>query len=289
MLLQLLANGIIMGSIYSLVALGFALVYNTTKIFHIAYAILYTFSSYMVLTFYQSFRFPFFVAFLMAIFLTIVLSILIEIIVYRPLVRRNSSSNIILISSIGVMIIVVNLLAMMYGNETKIINQEISKSVSFGSVILTHTQLFQFGISVILIILFLVFLKFSNFGIRTRALRDDGELCTVLGMDIFKMRIVLFSLSAFFVAIGGGIVAYDVGMDPYVGMPMLLNAVVALIIGGIGRFEAPILGGFVIGILQSLAVWAFSSRWQDAVTFTLLILFLLLRPQGILGEKQRMV
>ena len=78
-------------------------------------------------------------------------------------------------------------------------------------------------------------------------------------------------------------------MDPYVGMPMLLSAVVALIIGGVGRFEAPILGGFIIGILQSLAVWVFSSRWQDAVTFTLLILFLLLRPQGLLGEKQRVV
>ena len=63
----------------------------------------------------------------------------------------------------------------------------------------------------------------------------------------------------------------------------------ALIIGGVGRFEAPVLGGFLIGILQSLAVWAFSSRWQDAVTFSLLLIFLLFRPQGLLGEKQRAV
>jgi len=70
---------------------------------------------------------------------------------------------------------------------------------------------------------------------------------------------------------------------------MLLNAVVALIIGGIGRFEAPILGGFIIGILQALSVWVFSARWQDAVTFTLLIIFLLFRPQGLIGEKRRTV
>jgi branched-chain amino acid transport system permease protein len=103
------------------------------------------------------------------------------------------------------------------------------------------------------------------------------------------MRLILFILSGFFAALGGGLVAYDVGMDPYVGMPMLLNAVVALIIGGMGRFEAPIIGGFIIGILQAMVVWAFSSRWQDAVTFTLLILFLLFRPQGLMGEKKRAV
>ena len=78
-------------------------------------------------------------------------------------------------------------------------------------------------------------------------------------------------------------------MDPYVGMPMLLNAVVALIIGGVGRFEAPVIGGLLIGVLQALVVYVASARWQDAVTFLLLIAFLLFRPQGILGEKIRSV
>ena len=96
-------------------------------------------------------------------------------------------------------------------------------------------------------------------------------------------------LSSFFAAIASCLIAYDVGMNPYVGMPVLLNAVVALIIGGVGRFEAPVLGGLIIGILQSFVVYFASARWQDAVTFSLLIIFLLLRPQGILGEKIRTV
>ncbi|MBD3341251.1 MAG: branched-chain amino acid ABC transporter permease [Candidatus Lokiarchaeota archaeon] len=289
MLIQLLANGIIMGSIYSLVALGFALVYNTTRIFHIAYAAIYMFSSYMILSFYKTLQLPLLLAFLLAIVFTIVLSILIEKIVYLPLAKRKSSLNVVLISSIGVMIVVVNTIAMFYGNETQILNPNISKSITLGSIILTHTQLAQLFVSLFLIGLFLMFLKYSKFGIKTRAMRDDDVLCTVFGMDINRMRLNLFGLSAFFAAVGSGLVAYDVGMDPYVGMPMLLNAVVALIIGGVGRFEAPILGGFIIGFLQSLAVWAFSSRWQDAVTFSLLIIFLLVRPQGLLGEKQRVV
>ncbi len=100
---------------------------------------------------------------------------------------------------------------------------------------------------------------------------------------------IYLPLSGFFAAVGGLLIAYDVGLDPYVGMPMLLNAVVALIIGGVGRFEGPILGGFIIGILQSMVVWVFSSRWQTAVTFVLLVIFLIFRPYGILGEKERKV
>lgn len=289
MLLQFIINGIIIGSVYSLVSLGFALVYNTTRIFHIAYAVIYMFCPYMVLTFYSNLGYPLFLAFPIAIVITIVLSLLMEIIIYKPLSKKSSSHNIIMISSIGIMIVVINTIAMFYGNETKILNQDISETLTFRNIIITYTQLAQFLISSFLLATFILFLKFTKFGIKTRAMRDDDILCSVFGSDIFKMRLTLFSLSAFFAAVGGGLVAYDVGMDPYVGMPMLLNAVVALIIGGIGRFEAPILGGFIIGILQSLSVWAFSARWQDAVTFTLLILFLLFRPQGLLGEKRRVV
>lgn len=289
MLLQFIINGIIIGSIYSLVSLGFALVYNTTRIFHIAYAVIYMFCPYMILTFYSNLGYPLILSFLIAVAITVVLSLLMEIIIYKPLSKKGSSNNIIMISSIGIMIVVINTIAMLYGNETKILNQDISKTISFANMIITYTQLAQLITSVFLLAAFLIFLKFSKFGIKTRAMRDDDILCSVFGMDIYKMRIILFTLSAIFAAIGGGLVAYDVGMDPYVGMPMLLNAVVALIIGGVGRFEAPVIGGFIIGILQSLSVWAISARWQDAVTFTLLILFLLFRPQGLLGEKKRAV
>lgn len=289
MLFQFIINGVIIGSIYSLVSLGFALVYNTTRIFHIAYAVIYMFCPYMILTFYSNLGYPLLLSFIIAISITVVLSLLMEIVIYKPLSKKNSSHNIIMISSIGIMIVVINIIAMLYGNETKILNQDISETLTFGNIIITYTQLVQFLISAFLLSGFLIFLKFTKFGIKTRAMRDDDVLCSVFGSDIYKMRITLFTLSAFFAAVGGGLVAYDVGMDPYVGMPMLLNAVVALIIGGIGRFEAPIIGGFIIGVLQALSVYAFSARWQDAVTFTLLILFLLFRPQGLLGEKRRAV
>ena len=288
-ILQFIANGLVMGSIYALVALGFALVYNTTRIFHIAYAVLYMFSPYMFLTFYNHIGCTFYVAFIISVFLTVLLSLAIEQFVYQPLNRINSSLNIVMISSIGVMVIVINTIALFYGNETKIINNSISQTVSLNKIILADIQLWQFGVSVVIIALFFLFLKFSKFGIRTRAIRDDPVLSSVFSINVSQIRLTLFALSAFFVAVAGNLVAYDVGMDPYVGMPILLTAVVALIVGGVGNFAAPVLGGFIIGMMQSITVLISSARWQDAVIFTLLIIFLMFRPQGILGEKQRAV
>lgn len=289
MFIQLLINGIIMGSMYSLVSLGYALIYNTTRTFHIAYAVLYMFCPYMFLTFHNKLGLNLVFALSISIICTIILSLIIETLVYQPLEKKKSSLNIIMISSLGVMTIIINLIAMFYGSETKIINEGISESFSIGDIIITYTQLYQFITSILILGTFLLILKYSSFGIKTRAMRDNNLLCSVFGLSISKFRILLFAVSGFFAAIGGFLVAYDVGMDPYVGMPMLLNAVVGLIIGGVGKFEGPIIGGFIIGILQSLTVWVFSSRWQSAVTFVLLIIFLLVRPQGILGEKQRQV
>ena len=142
MLLQLLANGIIMGSVYALVALGFALIYNTTHILHIAYAAIYMFAPYMLYSFYNGLGLPFMMAFFISIFFTVILNLLVEFVIYRPI--KDKSNNIILMSSLGVMIIIVNMIAMFYGNETKIINPDISKSITIGSLILTYTQLYQF-------------------------------------------------------------------------------------------------------------------------------------------------
>ena len=289
MIWQFIVNGVITGMIYGVVALGFALVYNTTRIFHIAYAAIYMVAPYLLMFSMQSLGLPLFVSILLAVLGTILIGYAVDILIYSPLAKRNSSSNVIMVSSIGAMIIIINVVALIFGNETKIVNPGVSQSITIGKILVTYTQVFQFVTALFLFLLFFIFLKFSRFGIITRAYRDDEKLASVLGTNIPAIKRLLFILSSAFAAVGSCLIAYDVGMNPYVGMPMLLNAVVALIIGGVGRFEAPVLGGVLIGVLQALVVYFSSARWQDAVTFLLLILFLLLRPQGILGEKMRTV
>ena len=289
MLQQFLINGLITGLLYSIASLGFALVYNTTRIFHIALAVLYIAAAYFFWHLSIVFQLPLWLAFVLSLFLTALLSLGIEKWVYYPLHLNKSSLNVILVSSIGVFIIITNVVAMIWGNETKTFSSEISQVYIFGDVIITSHQVLQFFASVVLIIMFFILLKFSRIGIKIRAIRDDHELYQILGFSISKIRTVVFLISGILIAAASSLTAWDIGMDPYVGMPILLNAIVALIIGGLGRFESCVIGGILLGVIQALVIWQWSAQWQEAITFVVLILFLFLRPQGFIGEKSRAV
>lgn len=289
MLLQFLINGLIKGSLYGLCALAFGLVYNTTRIFHIAFSALYVLAVYLFLLFYQLCTMPLFFSIILAILGTSLMSGAIEHFIYKPLAVKKSSLNVMLISSIGVMIIIINLIALFFGNETKTLSQSTSPTLHWKEIIITYNQLIQFGVSLFVIGVSILSLHKTQLGITIRAIRDDNELIQVFGINPFKSRLVIFFISGAILSIVSMLVGYDVGFDPYIGMPMLLNVIVAMIIGGMGKFEPMVLGGFLLGLIQSIAVYFFEARWETAITFIILIVFLSIRPQGIWGEKERKV
>lgn len=287
MLLQFIVNGIVAGSVYSIVALGFALIYNTTKVFHIAHGAVYTVAAYIFYACYRFLELPPAISVFFGLISAIILGVLMEVLVYRPLYKRKALSGIALVSSIGMYIFVVNLIAMIFGNETKILSPGIEKTYQFGTVILTRIQIMEVIVFVLVLAFYLFLLRTTGFGKLVRALADNPTLLATFGIEASRLRIGIFALGSLFAGISSCLVARDVGMDPHVGMPVLLISAVAMIVGGIGVFESAVIGGFAIGILQNLAVWKMSARWQVAITFLLLILFLLLRPQGILGRRKR--
>ena len=289
MFLQFIINGLITGVLYSLLAIGFALVYNTTRIFHIAAAGIYVFAAYMFWLFVALLGLPLLSSAIVAIILTMGLSILTEVAVYRPLKKKKASLNIAMIASIGVMTVIVNLIAMFFGNETKVVSNVIQQPLVLGELIITVPQLWQLLAGSLLISVFLVVLYWTNWGVKLRAISTDETLFEVLGYNTRSMRTVVFLMSGLFFGTASCLTVYDVGMDPNMGMTVLINAIVAMIIGGVGRLGTCIIGGLTLGILQSLVVYQFSSNWQNAVTFLLLLILLFLRPQGIAGYKQRTV
>ena len=289
MLLQFIINGLITGLLYSLLAIGFALVYNTTHIFHIAAAGIYVFAAYMFWWAGVKLGMPLLVAATLAILLTMALSLFAEVSLYRPLRKKGTSLNVIMIASIGLLTVIVNIIAMLFGNETKVVENAILSTYKYGEIILTTPQLYQIIVSIISISVFLVLLDKTKFGVKLRALSADETLFETLGYDKQRTFLGIFLLSGLFIALASCATVYDVGMDPNMGMTVLINAMVAMIIGGVGRYGTCIVGGLVLGILQSLAVYCFASNWQNAITFVLLLLFLFLRPQGIAGYKQRVV
>lgn len=289
MLVQFIVNGLVTGILYALLAIGFAVVYNTTKVFHIAAAGLYVFAAFMFYLFPNVLGLSLLPAALVSILLTMGLSLLMDLSVYRPLKHRNASNNVAMIASIGLMTIVVNVIALCFGNETKVVNNEIQETFQWGQVLVTTPQMTQLLVGVALLILFLLFVRFTPWGIRLRAVSADPTLFSTLGYNVNHTRTFVFLLSGLLIAAASCLSAYDVGMDPHMGMNVLINAMVAMIIGGVGRFGTCVLGGLVLGILQALTVFQFSSNWQNAITFMVLLILLFLRPQGIAGYKQRTV
>lgn len=289
MIWQFIINGLITGILYSLLAIGFALVYNATKIFHIAAVGIYVFAAYMFWFFVAEVGLPIILASLVAVVLTMVLSLLSELLVYRPLKNKNASLNVAMIASIGAMTVIINTIAMCFGNETKVIENAIYQPLIYGDIIITIPQKYQALIGIVVLIIFLVILQRTNWGLRLRALSADETLFETLGYDTKVTRMMVFMASGAFIAIASCLTVYDVGLDPNMGMSILINAVVAMIVGGVGKFSTCIIGGLTLGVLQSLTVYQFASNWQNAVTFLVLVILLFLRPQGIAGYKQRTV
>ena len=286
---QFIINGLITGILYSLLAIGFALVYNTTRIFHIAAAGIYVFAAYMFWFFVARVGLPIIPASLVAIALTMLLSLLSELLVYRPLKNKKASLNVAMIASIGAMTVIINTIAMCFGNETKVIENAILQPLTLGDIIITTPQKYQAVIGIVAIIVFMAILKWTNWGLRLKALSADETLFETLGYDTKATRVMVFLASGAFIALASCLTVYDVGLDPNMGMSVLISAVVAMIIGGVGKFSTCILGGLTLGVLQSLTVYQFASNWQNAVTFLVLLILLFLRPQGIAGYKQRTV
>ena len=284
--MQILINGTIQGLLISLLAIGFSLVYNSTGIIYIAQGAVYALSPFLLFSFIKmgmGIPFSVFLTFIIAVFL----SMSFEKINHWPLYKKEASPLIQLISSLGIYIIIVQIIVLIWGNETKVLRAGVDTTGNFLGVILTKSQIIGGVTGLWFILLFLLWLKKSDSGLMLIALSDNPIQLSLLGHDIVRLRLLTFGLSGFFTATAASLTALDVGFDPQGGLNAVLIAIVATIIGGKGSFVGPDICGVLLGIVRSQVVWYTSARWEDALTFLFLVLFLFFRPQGILGSKGR--
>ncbi len=289
MLFQFILNGFITGLLYALLAMAFSLTYNTTRVFSIAYAGVVVSACFIHYWLIKMLGLPFWAAVPLTLLIAGLLNTLSEKCIYQPLEKRGSTHNSILVASIGLFIILTNLLAMLFGNENKTFSQSIYNSLKFGNIIITRMQLIQLVVSGLLAAGVLMALRKTNLGLKINALSHDRLLFEVFGHNALRLRLVLYFISGVLGAAVSLLIGYDVGFDPYFGMGLLLNALVVMILGGFGSFKGALIGGLILGILQSLSVYFFEARWETAITFLLLVLILIFRPQGIFGVKQRWI
>ena len=284
LLIQLLVNGLITGVIYSLLAVSFGTVYRSTRVFHIALGAIYTASAYGI---YVGKNAELAIGVFTGLGVAIVLSLLIEWCIYRPFLKKGSSPGVVLIASLSAYILIENLIALLFGNEVKIIHTGIEPSISIGAFILTRIQIIQFFIGILFLIGSLVAFKKSRLLKAAWAMGDEPLLLEVLGLPVFRLRETIFCFSAILCATASMLVAFDVGIDPHVGLSAILLGAVAVLVGGMDNILGWIFAAFLLAELQSLAIWQFSARWNDAISFALLIFVLLFRPTGLFTKEAR--
>ncbi|MBV9126369.1 MAG: branched-chain amino acid ABC transporter permease [Planctomycetes bacterium] len=285
--MQVAVNGIISGLTIAVLALAFTAVYLPTRVFHIALAGIYAAVPFIAWAGLKQ-GWPWYLAAVTATLTGVTLSISCEVFNHQPLERKRALPGVHLVSSLGINMILVQAAALLWGNEPKILRTGLDTVLKTGDVVLSPTQLPAAAVALLLLAGFYVWLRFSNLGLQFRGLADNPVEMALRGHNVRRLRLLAFGISGLLASAASLTTAFDLGFNPYTGLPALLLAVVAMIIGGRQSFVGPVVGGLLLGLLRSEVVWFLSARWQEGVTFLLLGIFLLLRPEGLFGPKVRL-
>ena len=286
MINQLTLNGLIAGSIYALIALGFTVIYRTVKFFHFAHGVVYTAGAYFAYTLIISLHLNFALSFFLSIALAAILGVAIDRFVYYPLRQHNASNLIFLLASFGVFIFLQNLIQLIYGAQILTIRTgPIKEGRHFLGAVITDIQILILVVSVILMIFLWLFTQKTKLGKAMRAVSDDPMAANVVGINPERIIRTSFAIGSALAGAAGILISFETNIEPTMGFSALLKGIIASIIGGIGSIPGAVLGGFFLGLAENLGIWKISAGWKDCIAFVILIIFLLIRPWGFLGTK----
>lgn len=283
---QLILNGIIAGSIYALVALGFSVIYKTVKFFHFAHGVVYTVGVYLAYTLTVFLGINLIISFFSASIFASIIGLAIDKFVYHPLRKQNAPNLVFLIASFGVFIFLQNLIQLIYSAQILTLRIEpIKKGHDLLGAIITDTQILILLLSVSLFAILWLFIQHSKFGKAIRAVSDDPIAASVVGICSEKVIFASFAIGSVLAGMAGILISFETNIEPTMGMSAIFKGIIASVIGGIGSIPGAIFGGLFLGIAENLGIWKIQAGWKDCIAFAILILFLLIRPSGIWGIK----
>ncbi len=283
---QLIVNSIIAGAIYSMVALGFNLIYGTAKFFDLGYGVLTAVGGYVVFYFSKMLGFDIYLSIILGVFIAGAVGFFIEKLVYKKLRVRKASSMVFIVASLGVMTALQAIIAIIFSSQFQVFPKSISTQTFdvFGGII-TGVQLIILILGILIMFSLVLVLRFTKFGKAVKAVSDDEEVSKIVGIDTDKIISKVFFIGSSIAGLAGILIGFDTGIEPTMGFSLLLKAVIASIIGGVGNIYGGVLGAFLLGFVENFGIWKISGEWKDAISFSVLIIFLLFRPNGILGKK----
>lgn len=285
---QVLLNSLSAGASYALMALGFGLIYSTSRFFHFSHGAVYTVGAYGAYAAIVLIGLPQFLGVLGGVIVASFLGGLIETAVYRPMRHKGATPLTLLVSSIGILVVLQNVISLMFGNETYMISRG---TVSEGFLVLggrlTNVQLINILVSLLLVMCMWIVLRATRVGSVLRAVANDSELSGIQGIQTTQVVFLCFLAGSAIAGLAGVLDGFETGVTPLMGFRALLMGIVAAIVGGIGSIPGSLLGGLLIGVAQNISVVWLPSQWQDAIVYVILVAFLLLKPEGFLGRPLR--
>jgi branched-chain amino acid transport system permease protein len=285
LLLQLLATGLVVGSLYALCALGWGLIYGTTLHFHVAHGAVFSLAAYFAYVGQQLLHLPLLLAVLAAILAAAAAGLLIDLLLYQRLEQRGALRTSLFIASLGLLILTENLLAIVFTPDPMRLDiGALGTSLVLGPVFLTYLHVLTVILAAAGYLALVLFLKRSRWGQAIRAAASAPEMARTVGIDLRRIHLLTYAIGSALAAPAGILVAMDVGAEPFRGTRFVLVASVGVIMGGIGSIPGALLGGLFLGLLENVGIWQLPSEWQSAISFGVFLLFIVVRPRGLFGR-----
>lgn len=283
---QLTLNGLIAGSIYALIAVGFSLIYSTNKIMHFAHGVAISLAAYILFASLSLLNVGLFNAIVFTLVGSLLFGLFTYNIIYLPLQKRKASKVILLVSSLALLILFENIIQLIFGSDVKSIDYfESWKSIDLFGAIITPVQIIIIVASVCLLIALYLVMKKTTLGRDMRAVADNKELASISGISERKIANYSFMIGSLLAGIAGILLGLEQTILPSMGTGLVIKGFTGAIIGGIGSVPASILGSYILGFAENYGIMFFPSGYKEAIAFVLLFVFLLFKPTGLFGKK----
>lgn len=284
---QFLVNALIAGTLFALLGLSFGAIYSTSRILHFAHGGVYVIGAYAFFAAHAWLGIWLVPAALLAILASGVAGAAVMRLLYDPLLASRASGVIIMIASLGLFIVIENVIVLLFGNDSRIVYQgSVQAGYSLGGVSITLLQIYILLVSIAVFIATWMLATRTRLGRALRALADDAGMAEIIGLDVKRLRYVVFFFGSAILGVAAVLHSLDIGISPQSGLTVILIAAVAAIIGGANVMLAGILGGYIIGFMQNLGVLWIDPRWQNLITFAALVIVLVLRPEGLIARRR---
>lgn len=286
--LQMLVTGIVVGSVYALVALGFVLIYKSSNAINFAQGEFLLVGTYICLTLVASYNIPFIAAILITLIFSALLGFIVEKIVLRPFIGKPIISMIM--ATIGLSSMLAGIVHIIWGHETRVFPQVFSEQpLQFGNIVIAPVYAWALVIVVIMLVIFSLFFKYSKLGIAMRATADDQQAALSMGISVKTIFAVAWAIAAIVSAVGGVLLGNINGVNSSLST-IGLKVLPVAILGGLDSIPGAIIGGILIGMIESLTGGYLDplvgGGLKEVMPFIILVLILMVKPYGLFGKKE---